>query len=311
MSIINLKIYVADLDDILEQYDRIEIWRSTTGISGTYSPITADPATSAIVAGTEVGPFTLDGLTLAIKVDGGDEQLMTFDVTDPVDILDVILAVDGGIEGVEVGELDGRLTISSAITGTASELYTENSTALTELGITLHWHATGRSTRIIMGEGQEEYEFNDCTGDPAYFYKTRYYNSETYSVSGYGDPIQGGLGTIVPPSNLVKASITVAGIDGKPVEGKSIIFYNVYVPPLRVSSIAILGREASVETDPAGYAEIYLVKGATVDVTISGTGLIRRIVVPDADFDILTAIAAADDELQIQIPDIPAAVRMS
>jgi hypothetical protein len=311
MSTINLKIFVADLEDVLDQYDRIEVWRSVAGISGTYNPITADPATSAMVAGTETGPFTLDGLTLAIKVDGGDEQLMTFDVTDPVDIADVITAIEDGIEGVVAGELGGRLTLSSAIAGTASELYVEDSTALTELGLTLHAHATGRSTRIILGEDQEEYEFNDCTGDASYFYKTRYYNSDTSSVSGYGDPMQGGISSIVPSSNLVKASITIAGLDGQPIEGKSIVFYNVYVPPLRVGNIAILGHEVTVETDPAGYAEVYLVKGATVDVTISGTGLIRRIVVPNADFDVLTAIAAADDELQIQTPDIPAAVRMS
>ena len=90
-----------------------------------------------------------------------------------------------------------------------------------------------------------------------------------------------------------------------------VVFYNVYMPPLTVGDIGIVGREISVETDQVGYVEVMLVKGATVDVTISGTGIIRQIVVPDADFNVLSAIAAVDDNFQIQTPDIPAAVRRS
>ena len=134
-------------------------------------------------------------------------------------------------------------------------------------------------------------------------------DGETFS--SFGDPVKGDIGSIVAPTDLVKAYATFAKLDGKPVSGTAVIFYNVFMPPLQVGDIGIIGREIRVETDQAGYLETMLVKGSLVDVIISGTGIIRRITVPTADFNIMSAVAAADDNFQIQIPDIPAAVRRS
>jgi hypothetical protein len=105
----------------------------------------------------------------------------------------------------------------------------------------------------------------------------------------------------------------LANIDGRPIDECPITFYNVTVPRQVVDSVGVFGREITVLTDQAGYAETMLVKEAVVDITIGGTGIVRRITVPDTgtEFDVMSAIAAADDVFQIQIPDIPAAVRRS
>ena len=118
--------------------------------------------------------------------------------------------------------------------------------------------------------------------------------------------------TIITSANLSLAQIGLANLDGTPLTDTRITFYNDYVPGLVTESIGVLGRTVEMVTDQAGHAEMLLVKGSTVSVTIVGTGISRQIVVPStSSFDVMDEIATADDLFEIQVPDIPAAVRRS
>lgn len=311
MAIINLEIYVANLTNVLALYDQMQVWRSEDGKDGTYFEITGAADASATLVGSETGPFVLNDLTIKYELDGGDEETYTFVSTDPIAIADVVSQLNTELSGLTASDEAGALRLTSDTLGTASILEITGGTALDELGFSVGDKDYGEDARVDLLAGTVDYEFEDQSGDPDYYYKVRYYNTGTLVVSGFGEPIKGDIGSLLAPTDLVKGFGTLAGLDGKPVVGRLIVFYNVFMPPLLVGDIGIVGREVSVETDEAGYFEMMLVKGATVDVVITGTGITRQITVPTTDFNVLGAVATADDNFQIQIPDIPAAVRRS
>lgn len=312
MAVIKLKIYVANLSNVLGLFDKMQVWRSETGILGTYFEITAATAQAATLLGSATGPFTLNGKTLKLKVDQGAEQTIDIVSADPIDIDDLVDFINGiPSTGLVASEDGGALRLTTVATGTVSTLEITGGTALTDLGFTVGQEDNGEDARINLSPSSTSYEYDDQSGDPDNYYKVRYYNSGTGTFSSFGDPVKGDIGSIVAPTDLVKASGTFAKLDGKPVSGMAVIFYNVYMPPLSVGDIGIVGREIRSETDQAGYLETMLVKGSIVDVILSGTGIIRRITVPDVDFNIMAAVSAVDDNFQIQTPDIPAAVRRS
>jgi hypothetical protein len=313
MAVIKLTIYVSNLSNVMGLFDKIQVWRSTTGESGVYTEITASSDVAASLLGSATGPFSLNGKTLKVKVDGAAEQTCTFVSADPIAIEDVVSELNQQLSDLTASESGGKVLLTSDRTGTVSTLEITGGTALTDLGFTSGQYDNGEDERISLVVGQSDYQYDDQSGDPDNYYKVRYYNSGTGTFSSFGDPVKGDIGTIIGPTDMIKAYCTLAKPDGKPLEGTRISFYNVYTPPLQVGDITVLGKEVEMETDQAGYAEILLVKGAVLDVTIVGTSLCRRITVPTAgtEFNLFSAIAVADDIFQIQIPDIPEAVRRS
>lgn len=78
-----------------------------------------------------------------------------------------------------------------------------------------------------------------------------------------------------------KLTVKLTDMEGRPIVGQVIIFYEPPNTPLESPTLEI-------ETDSTGYAEIMLERGHVVEVAFLGTAFIRRIVVPDAPFaDIL------------------------
>lgn len=313
MAVIKLQIYVANLDNVMGLFDEMQVWRSTTGDGGPFTEITAAAAAAATLTGSEDAPFTLNGLTLNLEIDGGSEQTVTFSTADPVGIDFVLSAVNDAVTGATATEDNGALVITSDNTGTDSIVEITGGTALTELGFTTGDIDYGEAARITLQAGVENYEFDDESGDADYYYRTRYYNSVTGAVSSYGVAVQGSIGTIISSSNLIKAVIDLAGLDGSPLDEQRVTFFNVYAPPISVTDIGVLGRSLEITTDQAGHAETMLIKGALLDVAIPGTGIVRQITVPSSgtEFNLMDELIAADDLFQIQTPDIPLTIRRS
>ena len=311
MAIIKLTIAVANLTNVMSLFDEIQVWRSEDGENGTYFEITGSAAAAATILGTETSSFTLNGLTLKLEVDGGSEQTVTFVSADPINVDDTVEFINDNVTGVTATEDAGAVRLSSDTTGTSSTLEITGGTALTELGFVQDDKDNGEDSRITLSAGVETYYFDDQSGDPEFYYKVRYYNSSTDAVSDYGPASKGDVGSVLPSSDLIKAIVKLTGMDGKPVTDRKVVFFNKYVPPLVISEYLMADREITVITDQVGYAETMLVKGSEVVVTIAGTSIVRHITVPTSgtDFSVSDAIAAADDLFQIQVPDIPAAVR--
>lgn len=311
MAVIKLKIYVANLANVMGLFDKLQIHKSTVGEGGPYLEITSAVDAAATILGTGTSSFTLNGLTLLFKVDSGAEQIITFVTADPIAIDDLVDEVNDLITGAVASEDTGALRLTSSILGTGSSIEITGGTALAELGFVLSDRVVGTDARVTLVAGITDYEYDDLDGDPDYYYLTRYYNSGSGAVSSFGPPAKGDVGSVLAPSDLIKATIDLAGIDGKPMAETEVLLYNKYVPPLEVGDYLVMGRELVIETDQTGHAETMLVRGAVVTIAIAGTSLVREITVPmiGTEFKLNGAIAAADDVFQIQVPDIPAAVR--
>jgi hypothetical protein len=310
-AVIKLTITVANLTNVMSMFDLIQVFRSEDGETGDFFEITGATAAAATLLGTETSSFTLNGLTLKLEVDGGDEQTIPFVTADPIAIDDLVDFINDNLTDAVASEDTGAVRITSDTTGTLGTLEITGGTALTELGFTSSQKDNGEDARITLQAGVETYYYDDQSGDPDYYYKVRYYNSSLDSWSDYGPASKGSIGSILPASDLIKAVVNLAGTDGKPVTDRKVVFYNKYVPPTVISDYLIADREVVISTDLLGYAETMLVKGAEVVVSIVGTSIVRHITVPSTgtEFSVNDAIAAADDMFQIQVPDIPDAIR--
>lgn len=310
MAVIKLTVFVEKLANVLSLFDSLAVERALTEV-GPFVPITTPTATVATITGTVQGPFTVNGKTLTVKVNNGANQTFSFVTADPISADDLADLINDTITGAVSVEIDQRLKLSTVVTGTGGRIDIVGGTALADLGLTLDAWVTGTDSHVLLSPSQEEYEYDDQNGAVDYFYRTRFYSSISGQFSTYSDPIIGEIGYIVPGSELIVGKIDLAGIDGRPVAGRTILF-GVRDQPLVASSF-LIAANAWVVTDEAGHAEINLIKGARVEVTISGTAVTRVITVPDSgsDFNLVDAIAAAEDSFQIHIPDIPTAVRRS
>lgn len=311
MAVIKLQIYVSNLANVMTLFDVIRVYRSKTGELGVYDLLTADSPVAATLTGSQAAPFSINGKTLTLKVDGGAEQTVTFTTADPVPVDLAVGEINSQTTDLTATEDAGAVKLTSDTTGTGSIIEVTGGSALADLGFTSGDIDNGEDQHITLVALQENYEYDDQSGDASYWYKTQYYNTTSGAFSSLSDAVQGNVTTIVPSADLVTASIDVADLAGRPVEDMRISFYYTLEPPIQTSDIALLERVVEAQTDQVGHAEIDLVKGAVIDVTFVGTGMVRRITVPDADFDLLDEIAAADDNFQIQVPTYPQAVRRS
>lgn len=311
MAVIKLKIHVANLTNVMGLFDVMQVHKSTAGEGGPYYEITAETDEAATIPGTGLSSFTLNGLTLKLKVDDGSEQEIAFVTADPIAIDDLVDDVNDQLTDAVASEDGGALRLTSNMLGTGSSIEITGGTALAELGLTNGDRVVGKDQRITLVAGTEDYEYDDLNGDPDHYYKVRYYNTTTGAVSSFGPAAKGDVGSVLAPSDLIKATIDLAGMDGKPMTETEILFYNKYIPPLEVGDYLVTGRELMIETDMLGHAETMLVRGARVSVAIAGTSIVREITVPTTgtEFKLNAAIAAADDVFQVRVPDVPAAVR--
>lgn len=313
MAVIKLSIYVANLTNVMGLFDKIQVFRSESGVGGPFVPITASAAEPATLTGITTAPFNVNGKTLKLKVNEGVEQEVLFVSPDPVNIDNVVGEINSQLTGVTASDSVSSLKLTSGTTGTAATLEITGGTALAALGFLTGDHSNGKDAHITLVVGVTTYEYDDRSGDPDNYYETRYYNSSSGAVSSFSDPVKGDIGSILPVANLILAKIDLARLNGTPVSDCLVTFYNMYVPPIVISDIGVIGKQISIVTDQAGHAETFLVRGSIVDVTIAGTQIIRQITVPTAgtEFNVMEAIALADDLFQIQVPDMTTAIRRS
>lgn len=315
MAVIKLKIYVPEIANVLSLFDVIQVQRSEAGSPyADAKDITANAAQEPVLVGTEEGPFaSLQGKTLKIKVDGGGEQIHTFTTTDPISLANVIGELTGSLTGVTASDDGtGKLKLEGNTPGTAGTLELTGGTGLAILGFTTGDKDNGEDQHVLLMPAVDSYEYDDQSGEASYWYRTRYLNTTSGNVSSWSDWTQGSTGGVVDAVNLIVGRIRLAGLNGAALVGKQITIVNIF-SPLMASSYFIAGRSVQLETDGSGYAETTLVRGAVVDVIVEGTSVIRRITVPDTGtvFDLLDPSLQMDDPWNIQVPDLPSAVRRS
>lgn len=310
MAVIKIDIHVSNLAEVLAIFDRIEVWRSTTGPTGTYSEVTAPSATSATLDGSNTGPFTVAGQTLSVEVDGAAPVDITFTGTGDLDLATVISQINNAVPGLasEVPTSTNRLRLTSPTTGTGSSLLVSGG-AVGILGLSTA-KVNGRAARITLTSPTTDYTFTDLDADATYYYKTRYSSSTTSTVSSFSDPSQGVASTIIATTFLSRATIDLATSSGQPIADRRVIF--VPISSQLVDGAAVLQQQdrVVVKTNAAGHAEVDLVIGATVKVFIEGTSFSRTFTVPNqATFDVMTVAPAEQDPLSIVATEPPRPIR--
>lgn len=314
MATIKIKLFVPEIANVLLNFDHIQVQRSKLGTPYTDAAfITALTSSPPIIVGTTEGDFhSLSGKDLKIKVNGGAEQSVTFVSVDPISLNNVIGEINGSITGLLAdNDGTGKLRLTGGLSGTGGTLEITGGTALAILGLSIT-AVNGLDQNINLQTGVSEYEYDDLSGLASYWYRTRFYNETLGTFGGWSDWIQGSTGSAVAAGELIIGKIMMADLDGSALAGMKVTLVNVY-NPLSADGYFLAGRSKQIETDATGRAETVLIKGMLLDVVVEGTSVIRRIQVPSTgtEFDLMDPSLVQDDPFQIQVPDLPSAVRRS
>lgn len=290
-------VFVADPDAILLDYDKITVFKSTTGNSGDYSEILKAAPVPASLLGSKQELFDVDGKEFKFSVDG-TEYTMTFGaVSTAVDV-----AADIVLKTSQIATNDGgKIRITSASTGLSSTVEIETSTeGGVALGMYLGDYDIGEGQWIDVVSGTRLYILDDPHSANGYWYKVRYVNSATSVVSDFLAPFQARPSGAIDPSEIIYGVGYVADTEGNPVAGKAIVVYNKFVPRA-VSGRLVDGPEIrSYLTDSLGLVAIPLVRGISIAIGVESTKLRRDIEVPTTgdSFDLFDQ-TLLDDRLGI------------
>jgi hypothetical protein len=315
---------VVEEAEWLGLFDSLEVWRSRVGISGPYDNLTADAATEATLPdGAAAAPIvpedgpsvTLDGKTLSLRLDEDTDVDIVFSGTDPMTFAEAAAQISSEVLAAYV--VGGILVIKSATTGGNAVIRVVGGDAAAILGLSTtepDCLAFGRESRVALVSGTTAYAFTDHNGDPSYYYRMRYYNSETSSTGAFGTPF---IGTSL--SGLDAADTVLATVDL--VDGRGVVQANMPVllhlknKGTRVNGKTVLGGDLQVLTDENGHAEFSVVRGQQFTVAIAGTEIVRDFTAPTdtaiVTFDMLDPDYSSDDAFTVQKPDLRYAVRRS
>lgn len=317
MAIIEFTIHVDNPAQVSALYNKIQIWRSPdqSGSPVPFAEITADEPTAAKIDGTVEGPWNINGQTLNVVLDGSDPVPLVFSGSNPfslqtvINLLNALFPTFAADLASEVPTDTEKVRLTSPTDGTSSILLLSGNAAPT-LGLSTA-KVNGKGARPLLSSNTEEYLFRDFDGLVTYWYKTRYYNSNTGAVSSFSEPFQAGPGAGLPGSSVCTGKIALADASGSPLVGRRVIFVPISSQVIADGSGNNYGVLPSVDriivtTDDNGRATITLVKGQRLKVFIEGTSFQREFVVPSADFDVMTVATTAPDPLSIVVaPPIP------
>lgn len=317
MPILELEIDVADIQQVIALYDRLELFRSPdeSGSPTPFTPITALDPISAILDGSIAGPWNLNGQNLIIVLDGAPAVSIPFTGTNPIILTNVKSAINTAFPllssalATETPTDTGNLRLTSPSIGTQSILQISG-TAAAILGLSTN-RVNGKSASPLLSENTEIYIVNDFDSQPTFWYKTRLLNSKTGAVGNFSLPFLGAGGTGLTTPFLSIGKIALADSSGNPIVGRRIIFVPTVARVIADGLGNNYGVLPSVDrivvfTDSNGKASVSLVKGQQLKVFIEGTTFQREFVVPSIDFDILTITTVQPDPLSIVVtPPIP------
>jgi hypothetical protein len=161
-----------------------------------------------------------------------------------------------------------------------------------------------------------DYIYQDNQGDASYWYQTQYLSSMTAAVSDLSSPQPSESLDTPPLSSTVTCFIRLIGLDIRPMVDHRVTINNVFLPNKVTSGGKTWGafrNYLELRTDETGYAAARLLRGATVDMNVAGTGFTRRLTIPsDTDsVDLLDPALSTTDEFGIQVPNVPFAIRTS
>lgn len=329
-ELVTLQVLVTE-DDWLGSFDQIEVWRSQDTVQGPYEELTDEswkPARIPKLAKDEpsspvTGPLVIiSGETLEFRVNEDDEDdiEVTISGANPVSFADIASQITAqGLNKVRsyVDE-DGTLVVETLQPGSGAVLRVleTDGAAIVALPTTEPESLSyGRDARIPLIIGTSSYQFSDIRGSTEYFYKTRFRNRLSDGFSEFSQPFTVGQATGITSTNVICGELDLVGLDGSPLAFREVSVYSSYHGEL-VEDKLVAGGPQTRMTDANGHVEFLLVRGVAVTVAVSGTNIVRDILVPEdssvAVFGLLDpSVSPSDDVFVVQRPDIVYAERRS
>lgn len=312
MGSTTLNISVTGIDQVLLSFDVIRVKRSTSGIGGAYSAITANAPSSAFLLAPTAGNYDVVGKTLQLLVDQDSQVgvLFTGGVT-PLTTAQVVDQINTALGDAIASDYFNKLLLTSTKDGTISKIEIVGGSASAEFGWAGGERNIGFDTHITLQSGVSVYSFIDNDGEAGYFYKVQFYNTSTNLKSSDSAPFEGGVGTLISADKL--STVKVDLVDGRGIASpeQSITFYPMHeLLEVEGYQVAMTRAPITIRTNNSGHAEISLVRGSRWRVAFEGTSIIRDITIPDAaETDLMMALAAATDPFDIQTLLINPALR--
>lgn len=314
---VQVSYFIADITTAVATYNRIRWHRSISGQSGPYSAVTAAAATAPVLTSPNTEPHALNGRTLELQIDGATDVSVVFSDADPVSSAQAAAEVSGatGLLTATVNS-DGQLVLTGVSTGSDSTIEVTGGDAAPYLGWAAGDGAQGLDADTVLVGGTHEYFYTDYNSSGDYWYRAELRHSVTADSSGLGVAFPANSADSVPKSQSLVAFVRLAGLNGYALAGRRVTISNMFSPNLATDqgrNWGIFRHYAQMTTDRNGYAETRLMRGATVDVSIDGTGFVRRITVPTTgdSVDLLDASLVVADEFGIVQPTIDFAIRTS
>lgn len=308
---VSLTIQVSDIESALVLYNVIKVKRSTTGLAGIYTDLTALTPQRATLQPPTGSPYNVSGEVLQIIVDSLAQENITFTGTNPLSAAQLAPQINAALGAEIAAEVVGELVLTSTSLGTASKLTIMGGSSIADFGWTAGAKDIGEEAHIQLVEGQSLYGFTDNDGEESYFYKVQFLNTENGLTSDESDPFQSEPGSLVPIEQMSLATVDLLDGRGMPLEEQEISLYGVDEAfPIEGFQIPLTRKPITIVTDSSGHAEVSLVRGTRWRAVFNGTSFVREFVVPDdTTFDLLTVMADSSDPFEVAEPEYPAAPR--
>lgn len=319
MQAVELNISLQGVD--LQQFDVLEVWRSTETANGPYSPLTQAGSRPARIpelapdppAAPEVGRWVnIDGKSLFL-LSGATALSVEIDGADPLTLSEVALQIiDQTLGAVSAYVVGALLVLETREVGGHARLEVTGGDVAGLVGLELNAPAFGREPHIPLVSGVIQYSFTDQQGSTEYFYKVRLRSSLRNTVSEFSDPLSP-LGTPEVTDTAI-GFLDLTDMDGSALEAREVRLYSRFSGQLKDGRV-VAGFSKNALTDKNGHAEFVLVRGLQITVAVAGTNMVRDLVVPEdmavSRFNILDPALGSNDVFKVQVPNIPYAVRRS
>ncbi len=313
---IQISYFVADITTALDTYNRLRWWRSRSGKDGLYEAATAAAAAAAVLDSSVDTPHQLNAKELKFRVNGVTEVDVTFSDPDPVTTAQVVVAINGATGLVVASDVDGKLRLTTVATGSNASIEILDGDANPFLGFAEGDGAVGIDADTALVSGTHEYFWTDQNSDTDFWYKVEFLHATTGDTTGTGVPFPPPRTQTIAKSLTIVAFIRLADLSGNPIPNRRVTLNNVFMPSLvqdQSMNWGVFRHNTQISTDRDGYAEVRILRGVTIDMSIDGTGFVRRILIPSTgdSVDLLDTSLVVDDEFGIQEPNIDFAVRTS
>jgi hypothetical protein len=307
-------------------FDRLEVWRSRGVEQGPYEPLHGATFTPARLPRGSGGPpspaqtgpgAALNGKTLELLIDEVTPLTITFSGSDPITFAQAVTQILAQGENlVTAYVLDGALVVQTVQGGLRAVLRVTGGEAAPILGLATAEPdslAFGLDARIVLRHGVENYGLVDPNGSADFFYKARFYNSTSNLASQFSPPFHGSPPVGLAPASLCRCYVDLVDQSGMPAANMEVLVHNQFSGSVAEGKFVVAGGSQQLLTDARGHAEIFLVRGAKITVTIGGTALARDVLVPTdpavQSLNLLVSDNGTDDLFTVQIPDLNYAVR--